>query len=152
MQLCLGRLIICCTNFHFTQGGRSIGRGDSQQASTSESNSYNWRSEEVDLVSAILGAAEHHGVEGERLPDREELPRRDTRKQAPPSRPRKRATQPDIYHLDKVMVQLRQELNLYRSEIKELKSIIKETRTSSRLPSPRHRRRLRWRKWLNVKR
>ena len=62
------------------------------------------------MVSAILGAAEHHGVDRERLPEREELPRRDTRKQAPPSRPRKRATQPDIYHLDKVMVQLRQEL------------------------------------------
>ena len=77
-----------------------------------------WRNVESALVSAIMGKALED--EEERPPERHmEPPERPVRPLLQPGPP-KTATQADIHPLDRMVAVLREELELHRTEVKQL--------------------------------
>jgi hypothetical protein len=111
--------------------------------------SYIWRSEESALISAILGTAEHRELEEESL-ERWMEPVQDALEKSLLPEPPKSATQTDIYHLDRMVVMLTEELRLHRRAIQELHALVRQAKADllpSLSPSQRHREPW-WRRWL----
>ncbi len=85
-------------------------------------NEYNWQKTESALVSAIMGKA----LEEEDRPSQRniEAPERPFRPPLQP-RPPRPATQADIHHLDKMVAVLREELELHRTEVQRLHTLMR---------------------------
>ncbi len=114
-----------------------------QQIEAVRPQDYSWRSEESELISAILGSAQQRDVENEPMGATMDSPRRMNRRSDLPVS--SESTVPTQTHdIERLVASLTEEIRNHRSEIRELQMLVQKRpfllSSASRGPW--------WRKWL----